>query len=191
MQGSEPREPPTYQETQKPFLSSATATAPILGQISTTKSGPRGHSVNLALTPWVPAAVRLAPSKIDLRSESLVSPPCLRAKPPNPLSPPPPHRFPCPSPSNPLSPWILSHSGPEAWLLERSKGWGSGGWNSLGPGFKSLKFEPDVTCDLADCLMQLKISQFTDCWEWQLAEREQQSVVGSLLCTSFNQSLQL
>lgn len=35
---------------------------------------------------------------------------------------------------------------------------GSGGWNSLGPGFKSFKFEPDVTCDLANCLMQVKIS---------------------------------
>lgn len=101
LQGSESQEPPTYQETQKqiPSLQCHGHTT-LLDQISTTKSGPRDCSINSALTPWVPAAVRLAPSKTDLRSDSLVSPPCPCTE-PTPLIPYLPLRpitFPAPLP---------------------------------------------------------------------------------------------
>lgn len=53
---------------------------------------------------------------------------------------------------------------PGYWKETKGGAAGSSGWNSLDPGFKFLEFEPDVTCDLANCLKQLKISEFTDCW---------------------------
>lgn len=63
------------------FCPVSAAMPPIWGHGSTTKPGPRGHSVNSALTTLL-AARRLAPSKTDPRRESLVSPLPLCTQPP-------------------------------------------------------------------------------------------------------------
>ena len=106
----------------------------IWGQVSTTKSGSGGHSVNSALTPQVPAAGSLEAGALQNRSrgESLVTSLhlCTQHPTPNLPAPPPPLTLPAIS----LHPRVLSHSGPEAWLLERNKGWGSRRWWLEQPG---------------------------------------------------------